>query len=620
MFRNANGEARFPSGPGSPSSPQLASVTFDGQESSWIGLLSRPALSLLRRLRLWGAAPAEISNSFIGEENDILRQLNGIMPFTPPVGHQFTRCKHDGVPGVGLLDPGTGGPVSWMSAGMDHSLQPQISYFSSIRAHINKNLKNPQEVQGAGGRPLVPVSPPMRSSSAGKIGPWWGSFIQIEESSETCLLSEVTETGRLCSPSVAQIKAPPTDTTPVLESVLPENAGPPCLDDSKAPHRVQNKAGFTEGERGCRGAGLPLPEHDNGYSSLEEEHSQMGLLSQLRAPSEEGNQLEPSVPQMEEIPEQPEPEEVVSVPQCQNKSIAFIMGCPCSDDESSQSESDSESDDDDDDDGFDSEGSSDLSDSSNEDEDDEASDSDSEPDSESERLWTSLCQSQDPYNPRNFTARLHTGPPARTAPTLPVSVPAPSPASTPHSPPASSPTPISASPPSSQDTWDDSTSASEVDEAESLRLLSSFSCSADPYSPLNFKAPLRTQGPTEPPPKTRNRTSAMPQTPPQALHHNTASPPEYRKEGAEERLDSGFSEASTTQQSCKIPKKVHFSDTVEEHLINSEEDRRGPWEELARDRCRFLRRCQEVEQSIGFCLQPQHRQQMFQRLNALSDT
>lgn len=50
-----------------------------------------------------------------------------------------------------------------------------------------------------------------------------------------------------------------------------------------------------------------------------------------------------------------------------------------------------------------------------------------------------------------------------------------------------------------------------------------------------------------------------------------------------------------------------------------EEDRRGPWEELARDRCRFLRRCQEVEQSIAYCLQPQHRRQVYRRLAVFLD-
>lgn len=61
--------------------------------------------------------------------------------------------------------------------------------------------------------------------------------------------------------------------------------------------------------------------------------------------------------------------------------------------------------------------------------------------------------------------------------------------------------------------------------------------------------------------------------------------------------------------------QVRFCDHVDEVFISAEEDRRGPWEELARDRCRFLRRCQEVEQSIAYCLQPQHRSVVYLRLS-----
>lgn len=66
--------------------------------------------------------------------------------------------------------------------------------------------------------------------------------------------------------------------------------------------------------------------------------------------------------------------------------------------------------------------------------------------------------------------------------------------------------------------------------------------------------------------------------------------------------------------------QVRFCDHVEEFFAScdeEEEDRRGPWEELARDRCRFLRRCQEVEQSIAYCLQPQHRSMVYRRLTVL---
>ncbi|MEQ2188940.1 hypothetical protein GOODEAATRI_020057 [Goodea atripinnis] len=671
---------------------KLVPVGFESQESSWIGLLSRPALSLLRKFRLWSAAPAEIGKSFISEESEIIRQLNEIMPLTSAAAHHFTymRCQHDGAAGLGLLEPGTSGSGPWLTAvsvrnvGMESPgemalhQQPHIGYFSSARALINQVLINSQEVQPAEGKARVSVRPLIRNGSAGKVGARWSSFMRMEDGSE--MLSEVMETDQFCPTSAAQTKAPPAETTHLLESMLRENTGPPQLANNGGPHRVQNTQGFMEDQLGCREVGRPSAEQDNGYSSLEEELSQRCLLSQLRAPSEELNQ---NIPQMEEMQEeQPEPEEVLSAPQCQNRNIAFIMGCRCSDDDSSQSEPESDGDDENDDDGFDSKGSSDLSNSSDEDEDDEASDSDTEPDLESDRLWSSLCQSLDPYNPRNFTALLHTGrtPASRTTSTLPWNAPATS-SSLLSSPAASSP-PISTSPPSDQDTWDDSTSASEADEAESLRLLSSFSCSSDPYSPLNFKAPLRTRGPTGPTSKHRNRTDTTAHTPPQTLQHNTACSPEYRKEEAEERLDSGFSEASTSARSCKINKKVssahhltschptpptlthctvevlllfrrytvavksrhvqtsagssfvfmqlasrkaesvRFCDDVEEFFAScgEEEDRRGPWEELARDRCRFLRRCQEVEQSIGFCLQPQHRCQVLQRLTALCDT
>lgn len=63
--------------------------------------------------------------------------------------------------------------------------------------------------------------------------------------------------------------------------------------------------------------------------------------------------------------------------------------------------------------------------------------------------------------------------------------------------------------------------------------------------------------------------------------------------------------------------QVRFRDHVDEFFLNGDEDRRGPWEELARDRCRFLRRCKEVEQTIAYCLQPQHRSQVYYRLTRL---
>lgn len=559
-----------------------SSSVLDSQESSWIGLLSRPALALLQKIR-----NRTMKTSFVNEESDFLSQLDDVQLGPPHLS--YLQCELDGA--AGLQEPRGAGTLPWLSTDslreiglqsgteVDLSLcqQTQFGYFSSVRTVLGHVLLSSQEVRAVRGQSWSP------STSR----TWWGSFWEGKESSQMGQLSDVrwAEEGVLAGQLCPQ-------QTP--RGMLGENAGPADhkedLPNNGGLHTVQKAEEATPDRRlsirdqlSCSGATATgeaspaTPEQDNGYSSLEEEH-----LSTLTSPRE-GLPLQEAETservEMEGDPSEGE-EEVLTVPQCRNKTINFIMGGPCSEDESSQSE-ESSSDDDDDDDGFDSEGSSELSDDTNEDEDD---DSDSEADSEAERLWSSLCQNEDPYNPRNFTARLHNIP-ASTSPSSAHSTP-------------------SSSPPSGSDIWDDSASVSEVDE-ESLRLWDSFSSSSDPFNPLNFQAPIRTHKP----PKVRARKTSP--------CHNPVSPPEYRKEEAEERLDSGFCEAPTAR-SCGSIKKVRFCDDVKEFFAScGEEDRRGPWEELARDRCRFLRRCQEVEQSIAYCLQPQHRRRVYERLAAL---
>ncbi|KAM7401498.1 hypothetical protein PAMP_016807 [Pampus punctatissimus] len=658
--------------------------------------VSRPALSFLQKYlpgrsrnpALSERRGVEVATSFVGEERDFLPHLTYLQCHQDGAGSLLEPRGGGTLPWLTADSLQEIGIQNAEEMDLNPCQQTQTGYLSSawtVLSHILLSSVSSQEINPSRGNDWVAEV----VSSSGPSRTWWGL-----DGSQTGLLSDLSWAeermvpDQLCPQQpVAETKALAAQTTDVFvqsgEGVwtLGENTG--LIDHKEMP---VNNGGLltTEGSTpdprlsisnhlsgsgvaaACSEVALLTPDQDNGYSSLEEEHVHICRLYMVKAPneeqplqeagsadnsatirtemeeetSEEGQSSSGRVDDEEWAQEDEEEEEETSTqedqcaeagllpsPQCENKAIAFIMGCPCSDDDSSQSDGESS---DEDDDGFDSEGSSELSDSV--DEDDEASDSDSEADSEAERVWSSLCQSQDPYNPRNFTARLHTGS------TPPRTIPAPMPPSSTQSTPASSPdlTPLplsslTASPPmcssptaSGHDTWDDSTSASEVDEAENVHLWSSFSCSSDPYSPFNFQAPLRTRGPVEAGPRTRARDRKASQTLPRSPYHNAPSPPEYRKEEAEERLDSGFSEPSTasvsTSQSCSSAKKVRFCDDVEEFFAScgeEEEDRRGPWEELARDRCRFLRRCNEVELSIAYCLQPQHRSQVYTRLAIL---
>lgn len=553
-------------------------------------------------------------SSFVDEESEFLRQLDDMMPQHAAPHLTYLQCQHDGAAGPLLPAGGSTLPwltvdslreIGIQSAEeMDLNLchQTQMGYLSSARtflSHVWLSSVTSQEIKPAGRRDWVTeaLSPPV-NSGGGSSRTWWGSFWGGEESSKKGLLSDLswaeegTLTGPLCPQQpLAETKAPAAQKPAVFVQnggrgwALGENTGPTDHKDEPANNgglqTVQNSEGSmadhqlsitnhlssSDAAAACSEEALLTLDQDNGYSSLEEEHFHMCRLYLVKAQSAAQPPQEATTPaavrtDMEEetseesssgkVDEEDQEEEeeaaaqgqsaevmTLTTPQCQNKAIAFIMGCPFSDDDSSQSEG--ESSDDDDDDGFDSEGSSDLSDSSDDDE-----SSDSEVDSEAERLWSSLSHSVDPYNPRNFTARLHTG---STPPrTIPTSTPPSSTQSTPASSPDLARLPLS-SPPSGQDIWDDSTSASEVDEAESLHLLSSFSCSSDPYSPLNFQAPLRTRGPVEAGSWARAKKAS--QAPPRSPRHAAASPPEYRKEEAEERLDSGFCEASTSSSSTK---------------------------------------------------------------------
>ncbi|XP_061779738.2 protein phosphatase 1 regulatory subunit 15B [Nerophis lumbriciformis] len=580
MFGNRSTEGQLPCGKSLPSSAGLtvASPGLDSQESSWIGLFSvwsRPAMSFLHKYMPglartpFLADGGDMNNSLVNEQGEFLRHLDVMMPLS-----QNAACP------AGLQEPRTDTTLSWLSTDslQEVGIQSEASYWSSSWPS--------QDMQPGAGTDC------MRSKS------WLSSFFG----------GDVAHTVLLASNNRTMLDTKESHGVLSLSEhagLYGEEAANNDRNCTAAGHQVNIGAA-------CSAVSLLTRDQDNGYSSLEEEQAHICHLLTTQAPAGPSDTTEEAESEGRETQgENEESATAVASPHCQNKSIAFIMGCPCSDDDDDDSSSQSE--DDDDDDGFDSEGSSFFSDTT--DEDDEASDSDGPLDPEAERLLTSLCPNRDPYNLRNFTAALHTGStPARS---IPVTSPPSSTQSTPASSPDVSPLailPLTSSPPSGQDTWDDSTSASEVDEAESLRLLSSFA-SSDPYSLFNFQAPLgrpasaQVASPARTPPKAPSR-------PPRSKAPLRSA---YRKKDVE-KTDRSVSELSTCSvSSLRTSKKVRFSDRVEEFFANcgeEEEDRKGPWEELARDRCRFLRRCQEVELSIAYCLQPQHRRLVYRRLTA----
>ncbi|NXE43937.1 PR15B phosphatase, partial [Ptilorrhoa leucosticta] len=361
---------------------------------------------------------------------------------------------------------------------------------------------------------------------------------------------------------------------------------------------------------------LPVPDPDHGYHSLEEEQQQQqhrgvrpetgeqrddtGVLElpedagrqpggvpveqeELRDAAEEGEAL------AEEEGEDSEAEQnfpVSTRPACANKLIDYIIGGVSSGEESEDEEDWDDDGDDDDDDGFNSE--------------ELPSDSDAgSQDGERLHLWNSFY-SLDPYNPQNFTATIQTS----------------------SSDPGKGMSDMEeeeeeeeeedswaesseGSPSSEEDEWD----CDSVDEAESLKLWNSFCSSDDPYNPLNFTAAFQTaerkgtpafRGAERPSSVTAERFTVCRV---QLEKHNC---------GLTDLGQRGILCGGKTANSKR--KKVTFLEKVTEYYVSSEEDRKGPWEEMARDGCRFQKRIQETEEAIGYCLSTEHRQRVFHRL------
>ncbi|NXI42428.1 PR15B phosphatase, partial [Galbula dea] len=368
-------------------------------------------------------------------------------------------------------------------------------------------------------------------------------------------------------------------------------------------------------------SGLAVPEPDHGYHSLEEEQQHKGIcreeavgrreqrcdageVKRPEEPSEERRQPNPLEQEgirssaekgalegeslTKEDAEDSDVEQNLPVsgrPACANKLIDYIIGGVSSGEESADEEEDW----DDDDDGFDSEGL--------------PSDSDAgSQDGERIHLWNSFY-SLDPYNPQNFTATIQT---SSSDPGKDMSDVEEEEEEEEEEEDSSWAEESSASSDSSseeEDEWD----CCSVDEAENLKLWNSFCTSDDPYNPLNFKAAFQTaEKKGTPGLKGAERPSLV------TLEHSHLTicrlQLETHTRGVTDSVQPGEKCTSTKR------KKVTFLEQVTEYYISSEEDRKGPWEELARDGCRFQKRIQETEEAIGYCFTTEHRQRVLNRL------
>ncbi|XP_055975044.1 protein phosphatase 1 regulatory subunit 15B [Sorex fumeus] len=367
---------------------------------------------------------------------------------------------------------------------------------------------------------------------------------------------------------------------------------------------------------------LPTPEQDHGYHSLEEEH---GLLrvdlkrggQSPAAGATSGTALVP-VARAQLLTEEPPPPPAVGKPgpaatwpadappmaegaappgpadepprvaaarpACSNPLIDYILGgAPADADAGSESDG---SEDWSEDDGFDSDGDSDG------DSDSDSSSSEANP-GPGLQLWDSF-HSGDPYDPRNFTAALRTR--ARPGPGQPAD-------------PRGDPRP-------GGDDDDDGGGGgdgeSSADEAESLRLWNSFCRSDDPYNLFNFKAPFQTAGKSW---KGFGDAAGGPASFVAVSERRTVLSCKVRLVGSPEGACAGLRQSVLGQgHSPARRKKVTFLEEVTEYYISGDEDRKGPWEEFARDGCRFQKRIQETEHAIGYCLTFEHREKMFNRL------
>ncbi|XP_061534291.1 protein phosphatase 1 regulatory subunit 15B [Phycodurus eques] len=162
--------------------------------------------------------------------------------------------------------------------------------------------------------------------------------------------------------------------------------------------------------------------------------------------------------------------------------------------------------------------------------------------------------------------------------------------------------------------------SSSEDEEEQWRWLDR---KDDPFHPLNFKARLSNQQP-QCVPEPRKATPAK-RTAPKTLQRQNQR---VRRRSDDVRRvpwkrptqrchPTEMRNSPDTQKKCE----VRFSPVVEVHVMwawrfAAAASRKGPWEEMVRDRDRFRRRIGEAERTIGYCLESAHRARMREYVDA----
>ncbi|XP_053553101.1 uncharacterized protein LOC128644551 [Bombina bombina] len=200
----------------------------------------------------------------------------------------------------------------------------------------------------------------------------------------------------------------------------------------------------------------------------------------------------------------------------------------------------------------------------------------------------------------------------------------------------------------SEDSWDSEDDSDYSQENEDL--WESFCQNNDPYNPLNFAMPTKSpknsverkitkiecseknldacQEISSWPSFSENydldkisRVKSTPRKP--ILSSSFSTLPTHKcvitckdKDEPEEK----YTEKSNNLRS-ECTKRVSFSSTVVVHSMVAwdyayRKARKGPWEEYARDRCRFQRRIAESQASISYCLEPLHRAKVWKKLHS----